>query len=428
LFLQLALFGLMFSGFWQNSPMAVLRQAAMAAQDLSVSGVANAATLALATSLKAAQAAPQIVKTLAVAHGDTLFKLLTTAGAKDADSRAAVDALKPLYDPRKLKLGQELTVTLEREPSQEAYRLTAINFSESVEHKIALTRQPDGFAAEKVSLPLTPSNIRAAGVIEDSLYVAAVSSGVPLSVLSDLVRIFSFDVDFQRDIQPGDRFEVFYDQFTDDQGRFVKGGDVQSAALILSGKENRVWRYQPKPSEPAEYFDARGQTARKALLKTPVDGARLTSRFGSRRHPILGFTKMHNGADFGAATGTPIQAAGGGVVQTAGWNGGYGKYVRIRHNGTYSTAYAHMSRIAVRQGQRVNQGEIIGYVGTTGRSTGPHLHYEVLVNNRAVNPMGVRLPSGRKLEGAELADFHASMETIQAAFDATPAPSLIASR
>jgi murein DD-endopeptidase MepM/ murein hydrolase activator NlpD len=426
--MQLALFGLLFSGFWQNSHMAVLRQAAIAAQSLSVAGVADAANLALATSLKAAQAAPQIVRTLAVAPGDTLSKLLTTAGATDADSRAAVDALKPLYDPRKLKLGQELTVTLEREPSQEAYRLAALNFSESVENKIAITRQPGGFAAEKIAQPMALGHMRSSGVIEDSLYVAAVSSGVPLSVLADLVRIFSFDVDFQRDIQPGDRFEVFYDQFTDDQGRFAKGGDIQSAALILSGKENRVWRYQPNQTDPAEYFDARGQTARKALLKTPVDGARLTSRFGSRRHPILGFTKMHSGVDFGAATGTPVQAAGAGVVQTSGWNGGYGKYVRIRHNGTYATAYAHMSRLAVRPGERVNQGEIIGYVGTTGQSTGPHLHYEVLVNNRAVNPMNIRLPSGRKLEGVELADFRHAMEKIQVAFDATPAPSLLANR
>ena len=195
--------------------------------------------------------------------------------------------------------------------------------------------------------------------------------------------------------------------------------------MTLRGQEIRYFRYKPR-GEDEDYFTQPGQSVRKALLRTPIDGARLTSGFGSRHHPVLGYTRMHRGVDFGAASGTPIQAAGDGVVELAGWNTGYGNYVRIRHNSTYSTAYAHMSRMAVKTGARVRQGQVIGYVGATGLATGPHLHYETLVNGAQVNPMSIRMPSGRKLEGAEYAAFLRSIDALQQEMAATPVRAWIA--
>ncbi|MFN4166061.1 MAG: M23 family metallopeptidase, partial [Ferrovibrio sp.] len=223
----------------------------------------------------------------------------------------------------------------------------------------------------------------------------------------------------------GDRFELFFDRHYDDQGKTVKTGRIVGASMTLSGRELRYYLYQPSDGGEADYFTPTGSSVRKALLRTPIDGARLTSGFGMRRHPILGFSLMHKGVDFGAATGTPIQAAGDGVVELAGWNGAYGQYVRIKHGNGYATAYAHMSRIGVKNGQRVRQGQIIGAVGTTGRSTGPHLHYEVMVNGKQVNPAGVRFPSGRKLEGREYERFRKHVEGLDQEIRGTPVLALL---
>jgi murein DD-endopeptidase MepM/ murein hydrolase activator NlpD len=227
-----------------------------------------------------------------------------------------------------------------------------------------------------------------------------------MPVLSDLIRIFSFDVDFQRDIQPGDGFEVLYDAKLEADGSLAKAGDVRFAAMTLSGKRFELYAFTPK-SGISDFFDTKGQSVRKTLMRTPIDGARLSSRFGMRKHPILGYTRMHRGTDFAAPTGTPIYAAGDGTVTVAGRKGAYGNYVRIRHNSTYDTAYAHMKGFAkgIRSGTRVRQGQIIGYVGTTGRSTGPHLHYEVLVNGKQINPSKIKLASGEQLKGDDLANF-----------------------
>jgi len=197
-----------------------------------------------------------------------------------------------------------------------------------------------------------------------------------------------------------------FDEYRDEDGRMAKTGNISVAEMVLSGQKIRLHRYKAKDGF-VDYYSATGQSVRKALLRTPIDGARISSGFGRRRHPILGYTRMHKGLDFAARRGTPIYAAGDGVVDFAGRKGGYGKYVRIRHTGTYKTAYAHMHRYGkgVRTGRRVRQGQIIGYVGSTGRSTGPHLHYEVHKNGRQVNPRSIKLPSGRKLKGRELTAF-----------------------
>lgn len=361
----------------------------------------------------------RVLKKVAVAPGDTLMQLLTEAGAEPGESQAAISALGEKFNPRRLKVGQEITLTFERNDA-DSYRLFELALSPSIEREVSVVRSDDGFTANEIIREFNVDHARVSGEIDDSLYNAGLNAGLSNGLLGEFIRIFSYDVDFQREIQRGDRFEVFFERHYDDNGNTVKTGRIAAASITLSGRELRYYYYQPSDGGDADYFTPAGQSVRKALLRTPIDGARLTSKFGLRRHPILGYSLMHKGSDFGAPTGTPIQAAGDGVVEVAGWNGGYGQYVRIKHANGYATAYAHMSRIAVKPGQRVRQGQVIGNVGTTGRSTGPHLHYEVIVNGKQVNPAGIRFPSGRKLEGKELARFREHIEKIDAEIRGTP--------
>ena len=275
----------------------------------------------------------------------------------------------------------------------------------------------DGFTAVKEAKKVKRSLARVAAPITSSLYLAGEGQGLPANVLAELIRIYSWDVDFQRDIREGDAFEVTYEEVRDEEGRLVHAGTVHFAALTLSGDRRPLYRFVTAAGD-VDYFDDKGQGARKALMRTPIDGARLSSGFGKRRHPVLGYNKMHRGVDFAAPQGTPIYAAGDGVVTFAGRKGGYGNYINIRHNGRYHTAYAHMKGFArgMSRGKRVRQGEVIGYVGTTGRSTGPHLHYEILVDGGQVNPLSVRMPSGRKLTGKELARFLAAKDQMDLQF------------
>ncbi|MDP6389175.1 MAG: peptidoglycan DD-metalloendopeptidase family protein [Alphaproteobacteria bacterium] len=351
-----------------------------------------------------------------VRRGDTLMALLVKAGMAPGEADSAIRAMAKVYKPRNLKPGQKVVLNLlpETGPGTKT-RLQSMHLAASVEREIAVRRvNRSGFVAEAIDLPLTRTLALAEGHIETSLYKAGIGAGTPGTVLADLINIFSFDVDFQRDVQRGDAFAVMYERYLDEAGRMAKNGDVLVAAMTLSGKTTHLYRFETDDGT-TDYFDAKGQSARRALLRTPIDGARLSSGYGRRRHPILGYTRMHRGLDFAASRGTPIYAAGKGVVEVAGRNGGYGRYIRIRHNGTYKTAYAHLRRFArgVRKGRRVRQGQIIGYVGTTGVSTGPHLHYEVFRAGRQVNPRRLKLPSGRKLKGAELHRF----ETVRAELD-----------
>ncbi|WP_373090167.1 M23 family metallopeptidase, partial [Sneathiella sp.] len=231
----------------------------------------------------------------------------------------------------------------------------------------------------------------------------------------DLIRIFSYDVDFQREIQPGDSFEVYFERFSDENGDILKDGAIHWASMTLSGKKISLYRFKTDDDGFTDYYDEQGRSVKKSLMRTPIDGARLTSGFGKRKHPVLGYTKMHRGVDFGARRGTPIMAAGNGVIERASRYGSFGNYVLIRHNNEYETAYAHMKKFAkgIHKGSHVKQGQIIGYVGTTGRSTGPHLHYEVHKNNRQINPLSVKLPAGRKLTGKMLTAFSAYADEIR---------------
>jgi murein DD-endopeptidase MepM/ murein hydrolase activator NlpD len=367
------------------------------------------------------------VKQAKVMRGDTLAGVLVKAGVELADAHSAITALSEHFNMRRLREGQEIELTFspESEPTLQTIRLQP-----DVERAVTVERQDDGsFASTVQAIELAPHSTRAGGRISDSLYMAMQKAGVPHNVISEFIRVYSWDVDFQREIQPGDTFEIFFERFEDDAGQMVKTGPLLYAGLTLSGKPHSLYLYTPSDDKNPDYFDAQGHSVRKALLKTPIDGARLTSGFGKRRHPILGYTKMHKGLDFGASKGTPIHAAGDGVIEKAGMNGAYGNYVRVKHNGQFATAYAHMSGYGkgIKAGARVRQGDIIGYVGSTGRSTGPHLHYEVLNKGKQVDPRDLKMPTGRQLDGPQLMAFKKSVQDLNVQIAAIPMATTLAS-
>ena len=358
---------------------------------------------------------PSYAYPLRVAAGDTLVGLLVGAGIPRDQALGAVAALAKFFDPRRIRPGQEITLRFRPAPDgAEGDRFLGLILDVDFRRRIAVLRTAaNGFRAAEEERALSRTLARAAGTIKANLFDDATAAGVPVAVLVAVVRAYSWDVDFQRDIRRGDRFEVVFEQFHDETGALVHAGGFVFADLALSGGRNPIYRHATQDGL-TDYFDQRGHSARKALMLTPIDGARLSSRYGKRRHPILGYTKMHRGLNFAAPTGTPIYAGGDGRIEVAGRNGAYGRYIRIRHNATYSTAYGHMRRLArgMRRGARVKQGQVIGYVGSTGRSTGPHLHYEILSKGRQVNPMKVKMPSGRKLKGAELQRFQEARAAI----------------
>ena len=356
-----------------------------------------------------------IDRTVPVNTGDTLMEAVMSAGATANDAYEAIQALTGIFNPRRLRAGQSIKITFAKDDSSGwDSRLLAVNVAIDVDREVAALRAPDGvFSPHEIWKPLDVRTVRAEGSIEDSLFLSAERAGVPMNILMEMIRIYSWDVDFQRDIQAGDSFQVFFERLHDDAGEAVKEGDILHASMTLSGRELRLYRYETQDGI-IDYYNEEGHSVRKALLRTPVDGARLSSGFGMRMHPILGYSRMHQGIDFAAPSGTPIRAAGDGVIELAGVNNGYGNYVRIRHNSDYKTAYAHLSRFAsgIHPGVRVRQGQTIGYVGSSGLATGPHLHYEVMRNNAQVNPMSIRLPTGKRLEGLQLAGFEYTRDTI----------------
>jgi len=348
------------------------------------------------------------IKTVKVKPGSTLSAVLTKAGLPRPEAAAVVTAFSEAFNPRKIRAGQEINLSFmaHETADSDSEQFVGLTYEPSSLERVSLERTDTGFTADIVEKILSVEAQQANGVITDSLYVSGVRAGLPVPVLIDLIHAYSWDVDFQRDIRKGDSFNVLYESMLDPDGKVVARGDVLYAEINLSGTALPIYRYTTTDGT-TDYFDDKGRSAKKTLMRTPIDGARLSSGFGNRKHPVLGYNKMHKGVDFAAPRGTPIYAAGDGVIDYAGRNGAYGKYVRIRHNGEYSTAYAHMKSIGkgIGKGKRVRQGQVIGYVGTTGRSTGPHLHYEILKNKAQVNPMKVKMPSGLKLKGEEFARF-----------------------
>ena len=258
------------------------------------------------------------------------------------------------------------------------------------------------FFSKKVTKNFTRKTVYKETVIQDSLYSSAINLGIKPNVIVEFARLYGFQVDFQRDVWKNDSFQIIYEEFTDENNKIIDTGDIIFANLNLQNNDLQLYRYEYERNK-VDFFDENGQSIKKTLMKTPINGARLSSSYGKRKHPILGYTKMHTGTDFAAPTGTPIMASGDGKVTKAGWCGGGGNCVKIKHNSKYQTVYAHMSKFGrgIKKGVRVKQGQIIGYVGSTGMSTGPHLHYEVIENGKKINSQKLKLPSGKILKGNE---------------------------
>ncbi len=362
--------------------------------------------------------------TIKMVEGDTLSKLLARGGAS-AQSRAFIsEALSQQIDLRRLQIGTKFTLGFNDKKEVTAVHVHVPRLKKSVLPELEnayldLFVLKSDFTESWMSLralrPLQQEIVQSGNVIDFSLYKAASEVSIPPSTLDQFVRVMGFSVDFQRQIRPNDQFELIYEKTRDAlTGDELSSGDLVYAGIILSGKKIEFFRHKMANGKLG-WFDRNGKSAVRTLMRTPVNGARISSRFGVRKHPVTGFNAMHRGLDFAVPRGTPILAAGSGIIESAGWNGNYGRYVRIRHNSTYKTAYAHMSRFAsrARVGRYVEQGEVIGFVGSSGRSTGPHLHYEILVNNRQLNPLTVQLPSADGLPHSERDTFRSRIAFIE---------------
>lgn len=358
------------------------------------------------------------VRTVEVERGDTLTGILVENGIDEVQARTAVAALSSVYEPTSIRAGQNVTLTFAPEGSP----LLSIALKPSAERDLLVTRAGDGsFAVEDNVKVLTAVETRARGTIDGSLYASVLAAGVPEAVVVDLIHIYSYDVDFQREVKSGDAFDILYTHYLDETGQGVRGGDIQYAELTLGRTRKPLYRFTTADNA-TDYYTAKGWSGKRQLMRTPIDGARLSSKFGMRRHPVLGYTKMHKGVDFAAPKGTPVMASGNGVVKMARWHGGYGNFIELTHTNSYSTGYGHLSRFArgIKPGAKVRQGQVIAYVGSTGRSTGPHLHYEVMLKAKQINPMGVKLPTGRELTGPDLLAFQANVGRVQTVLNAAP--------
>lgn len=347
-------------------------------------------------------------KKVTVGKGDTLMELLVSNDVPRSEAYNAIQALSKVYNPRDLNPGHSITVFFHKDPSIADPKFSGLQIEKDKINTVMVSRSDDGsFTADSEEKPIYRSLKGYTGTIDNSLYVSAKDAGVPDGVILDLIKMYSWNVDFQRDIQSGDKFEIMFEEYATDAGDIVSGkSNIVFARLTLGDRDMPFYLYETASGD-TDYFDDKGMSAKKALMKTPIDGARLSSGFGMRRHPVLGYGKMHKGIDFAAASGTPIYAAGDGTIERIGPFSSYGNYIRIRHRRDLHTAYAHMKgfRSGLKSGSRVKQGQIIGYVGTTGRSTGPHLHYEVLLNGKQVNPKSLKLPTGKSLESKDMAKF-----------------------
>ena len=331
--------------------------------------------------------------------GETFNSILEQYSIKQKDIFTIKNTLSKKIDLDKLNTDQKINLTIDQTDN------TIIKFLLQISNKerIILTQdlQKNTFNQKILLTKLKKEIVYRENTILQSLYKSAINKKIPANVITEFARIYGFQVDFQRDIKKQDKFQIMYEIFTDEKKRLIESGNILYANLIMSGEDNSLYYFDKKGAEG--HYDKNGKSVRKALMKTPINGARLSSPYGMRKHPIDGFNKMHRGTDFAAPMGTPIMASGSGVIKKAGWCGGGGNCIVIKHNSTYQTIYAHMSKFAkgMRSGVRVKQGQTIGYVGSTGKSTGPHLHYEVLINGKRVNSQTLKLPSGKILKNDE---------------------------
>ncbi len=342
-----------------------------------------------------------------VLNGETFDKILDNYLVSKNEIQELKKSLESEYNLNNLKTNMNLIFTIDQSNNQ---KVTSFMLPVSRTKKIQLTRnlETDSFDKKIIITNLIKKNIFKEGKILQSLYKAAINLDIKPNIIVEFARIYGFQVDFQRDIRKNDNFQIMYEIFIDENGKIFETGNIIYANLKLSGVNNSLYYFDKKGSEG--HYDENGRSVKKALMKTPINGARLSSPFGMRKHPIDGFNKMHKGTDFAAPMGTPIMASGDGVVTRARWCGGGGNCIKIKHNTTYQTIYAHMKNFArgIKEGSRVKQGQIIGYVGSTGKSTGPHLHYEVIENGKKINSQTLKLPSGKILKGEERKMFEVS--------------------
>jgi len=365
---------------------------------------------------------------ITISSGDRLIDILTDQGIAHKDAFEIVRQIRKTFDPRTLRTGHEVKLVLDKDRSrteETAATLKQMTIHLSKIEDVNISAAGGGkWLSQRVKEPVMTEVRHGGGPIKSSFYVTAHQVGVPDKAIVELIRAYSYDVDFQRDIRAGDALDVMYNSMVTADGDFVGTGDVLYAELKTGGKSLKIYRYT-NGMGITSYYNEKGENVKKALLRTPVDGVRISSGFGMRKHPILGYSKMHRGIDFAAPRGTPIYAAGDGVVEYSAPFSGYGNYLRIRHNASYKTAYGHISRFAsgIHKGSTVHQGQVVAYVGSTGMATGPHLHYEILRNNTQVNPAGVKFAGGDRLTGREFAKFQEikrGYETRLATFKAAP--------
>jgi len=344
-----------------------------------------------------------------IKNNDSIEKILKNYNIKNEDIKEISLKLKEkklsnIYSGRKLSL---IYKKLQNNTNTVVNLVYPVNNTSSIE----IRKSQNNFIVKENILQLYKKEVVIRSIIKNNLYSSAINAGVEPNIIVEFARIYGFEVDFQRDIRKGDWFEILYEKFEDDNNKVRDTGKIIYASMYVNGEEINLYNFKDKNEE--EYYDIKGKSITKSLMKTPINGARLSSSYGMRKHPILGYNKMHRGTDFAAPSGTPIMASGSGTVTRARWCGGGGNCVKIKHNSTYETIYAHMKAFAkgIKEGRKVRQGQIIGYVGSTGMSTGPHLHYEVVVNGKKVNSQRLKLPSGKTLKGTAREKFE--MERIK---------------
>ena len=343
-----------------------------------------------------------------VQKGDTYENIINNIDLPISEKKKFLDTIKNQKGIKSLKQNQQIYFKIDKKGN-----IKIIEFKIEINKKKDLVFLRDAnlldFSSKIIEKNLSKVIVFKEGVIENSLYNTAINLGIKPNIIVEFARLYGFQVDFQRDIWKGDSFQIIYEQYENEDGSLIENGDIIFTNLNNQGDDLNLYKFELDKKE-IDYFDENGKSMRKTLMKTPINGARLSSAFGKRKHPILGFTKMHTGTDFAAPTGTPIMASGDGIVTRAQWCGGGGNCVKIKHNSVYQTVYAHMSKFGrgIKKGVKVKQGQIIGYVGSTGLSTGPHLHYEVIENGRKINSQKLKLPSGKTLKGNQRKDFEVS--------------------
>ena len=341
-----------------------------------------------------------------IKKGDTIQKILKKYKVQNSDIQTIINQYKKYGKPNQLLAGNKIDIIIEKNSSTNKNSIIKFSVPITKSTTITITKNEENkIISKKIITKLYKKKILSENIIKNNLYSSAVEAKINPDTIIEFARIFGFEIDFQRDIRENDYFNIVYEKYFDENGEFIKSGSIHYAHMTVNGREISLYKWGN--DKDYGYFDANGKSVEKALMKTPINGARLSSSFGMRKHPISGFNKMHQGTDFAAKEGTPIMASGTGTITRAKWCGGGGNCIKIKHNSTYQTIYAHMKNFAkgMKVGKKVRQGQIIGYVGSTGMSTGPHLHYEVIINGKKVNSQKLNLPSGKVLKDNERKQF-----------------------